>query len=389
MIASRATRRIVLAGVTIALAPAAGCFSDGGSFASVSPFSQKPVTPGAAASESPSGITGHLASAGNKTKAAVVRTGGAIGNLFSRTERTTGSDLPEDDPLRLDNKPDRVDPEVFVAAGQLWESTGNFEKAMTSYAKALEQQNDHVPALTNIARLHFRQGNLKESENYFRRALAKKPDDPELHHDLGLALGRMKQYESAIGSMSRALELSPANSRYANNLATIHFDAGGREAAFAVLNEYNKPAVAHYNMAYLHFRSGQMASARGHLQESLRFEPIAANDIAIRRAVERSRKLLHQIDGKVAAESRVSEKSPEITPSGPQASIAARPAKITTNPMAAVGIAGETKAAAAAPAETAPAAPVPAPAAPPEPQIHSFRSGVTEELPGGFKMPAR
>lgn len=363
MIASRAAQRIVLAGVTIALAPAAGCFSDGGSFASVSPFSQRPVAPGAA--ESPPGITGHLASAGSKTKAAVVRTGGAIGSLFSRTERTTGSDLPEDDPLRLDNKPDRVDPEVFVAAGQLWESTGNFEKAMTSYAKALEQQNDHVPALTNIARLHFRQGNLRESENYFRRALTKKPDDSELHHDLGLALGRMKQYESAIESMNRALELSPANSRYANNLATIHFDAGGREAAFAVLNDHNKPAVAHYNMAYLHFRSGQMESARGHLQESLRFEPIASNDVAIRRAVERSRKLLNQLDGKVAAESRVSEKSPAMNPSGPQASIAARPA---TAP--------------------GPAAPASGSVAPPEPQIHTFRSGATEELPGGFKMPS-
>jgi len=77
----------------------------------------------------------------------------------------------------------------------------------------------------------------------------------------------------------------------------VRYDAGDAEGALAVLTEHNKPAVAHFNMAYLHFRAGNYVAARAQLQEVVKYEPQAASDTAIAQAVSRSREMLTQIDG--------------------------------------------------------------------------------------------
>ncbi len=82
-----------------------------------------------------------------------------------------------------------------------------------------------------------------------------------------------------------------------------------------VLAKNNKPAVAHFNMAYLHFKNGQMTEAQGHLSEAVRFEPQAAGDAAVQRAVERSRDMLAQIDASMAP---VAQAAPQATIAGGQ-----------------------------------------------------------------------
>lgn len=323
MNASTQTRRAVLATLLAGsvIGGTGGCSSSGMSLASLNPMSKsraatanQTVTESIAADRT--SASSQLASFGTKTKDAVVKTTGSVTGLFTRNKQDSGdASIPDDDPLRLDNRPKKVDPEVFVANGQLWESTGNFAKAMESYSKALEQQTNHAPALTNIARLHFRQGNHQQAASFFQKAIEQRPDDAELLHDLGLTQSRLGQRETAIESISRALELSPGNSRYANHLATIQFEAGNREAAFESLRDSNKLAVAHFNMAYLYFKHGQTDQAREQLNETLKFEPLAASDTAVKRAVDRSRQMLQQIEGGPSGLHR----------SGPEATIAAQP----------------------------------------------------------------
>ena len=311
----------------------AGCSGSGMSLAALNPMS-KPASPNAGALSQPApspnqtlaanqtlggnqnaSPASSLASFGTKTKNAVVKTTGSVTRLFSRDKSADGDDIPDDDPLRLDHRPGKVNPEVFVANGQLWESTGNFAKAMESYSKALERETNHTPALTNIARLHFRQGNHRQAAAFFKKAIAQAPDDSELHHDMGLALSRLGRRDEAIERISHALSLSPDNSQYANHLATVQFESGDQEAAFASLKANSNPAVAHFNMAYLYFKNGHTGKARDHLNETLQFEPLAASDTAVKRAVDRSRQMLKQMNGD----------TPEHPVAKPETSIATRP----------------------------------------------------------------
>ena len=230
------------------------------------------------------------------TKNAAAKSRDAVAGWFG------GSDEPkpgvvqgdETDPTSLAHKAE-VTPEVFVANGRLWESTGNFEKAMESYAKALEKRPNDPEALSNIARLHFRQKNHTKAAEYFGKAIKEKPNDAGLYNDLGLTLSKLGNHTAAATTIEQALRLSPGSSRYANNLASVKFEAGDSAGALQALVENNKPAVAHYNMAYLHYKHGQSSESVRHLQQALACKPQAEADPATKRAVERSGELLAQL----------------------------------------------------------------------------------------------
>ena len=250
---------------------------------------------------------------GASARSALGKTTNAITGVFRRSNPPL--DEGSTDPLSLNNKPEKVGAEVFVANGQLWESTGDLGKAMESYTKALESEPNDPPALTCIARLHFRQGNHKLAVEFFQRAIAQTPQDAGLHNDLGLTLSKLGDYAGATQSLKKALELSPGTSRYANNLASVHFDAGDVDASYQVLAKNNKPAVAHFNMAYLHFKNGHMSKAKTHLTAALQSEPLSATDPAIARAVSRSRDMLTQIEASMAP---IAQAAPQATVAGGQ-----------------------------------------------------------------------
>ncbi len=284
---------------------ATGCSSGVFPLASVSPFdTSRPASPSATSKLSESfasttkGARNQISTMGTSVKQVWGKTTGKVAGVFNRNrDPLANSDSLSPDPLRLDDNPRPIGPEVFVANGQMWETSRNFSKAMESYVVALEREADHVPALTSIARLHFRQGNHDQAAEFYRRAIAQSPEDAGLHNELGRALSQIGDGLAAIESFDKALKLAPGMPRYANDLASEKFAAGDTTSAYDVLQKNNKPAVAHFNMAYLHFKKGQMDQSRSHLTEAIRFEPQAAGDAAVKRAVDRSRDMLAQISG--------------------------------------------------------------------------------------------
>lgn len=232
-------------------------------------------------------------SAWTKTKGGVTR---MLGGNAEATAGQVVAATSESDPTKL-SSPGSVGPELLVTQGALLETTGDFAKAMESYQKALQAEPSNASALASVARLNMRQENFAGAAEYFQKAIAVSPNDAALHNDHGLALAKLGDLKSATQAISKAVELSPGKSRFANNLANVRYDAGDAEGALAVLTQHNKPAVAHFNMAYLHFRAGNYVAARTQLQEVVKYEPQAASDTAIAQAVSRSREMLVQIDG--------------------------------------------------------------------------------------------
>lgn len=241
-------------------------------------------------------------SAWNKTKNGVT----GLFNSGATTTDQNGNPLPSDDPTRL-SSPASVSPEVFVAQGALWETSGDFTKAMDSYTRALQTEPGNAAALASVARLHLRQEQLPQAAEYFRKAIEVSPKDAALLNDYGMTQAKMGDLAGATQSITKALELSPGTSRFANNLANVRYDAGDAEGALAVLMQHNKPAVAHFNMAYLHYRAGNYAGAKTQLNEVLQYESLGERDSAVAQAVSRSRDMLAQMDGGIA---RIAEAAP-------------------------------------------------------------------------------
>jgi len=276
--------------------------------ASLNPFSKAADSVAAAPAEVPpktgqlasmqQAVTGQANNLGMATSSAWNKTKNGVTGLFgggSTTAAEDGTKLADNDPTRL-STPATVSPEVFVAQGALWETTGDFAKAMDSYNRAVQAEPNNAAALASVARLQLRQQNFPQASAAFEKAIQASPKDSALLNDYGMTRAKMGDIAGADQAITQALANSPGTSRFANNLANIRFDAGDQDGAMAVLMQHNKPAVAHFNMAYLQYQTGNYAEAKNQLSEVLKHEPAASQDTAVAQAVSRSREMLITID---------------------------------------------------------------------------------------------
>ena len=186
---------------------------------------------------------------------------------------------------------------------------------MESYSQALEKSPNDASALSSVARLHFRQNNHAKAAEFFQKAVQQSPNDAALYNDLGLTLSKLGNHQGAVQTLTRALQIAPGTSRYANNLASVYFESGNPDQALQVLEKNNKPAVARFNMAYLHYSKGQMDIAKGHLTEAMKYEAQASGDSAVRRAVDRSREMMAQIGASNSNIQNIAKTTPNTTQS--------------------------------------------------------------------------
>ena len=118
-------------------------------------------------------------------------------------------------------------PESQVNLGSFYNDQGKSEKAEKSYRRAIELQDQFVPAYVNLAQLLSEQKKENEAIKMLLAGLEKVPDNASLHHALGLALVRQKDLTSALKHLSKAAELARDNVRY-NYVYAIALQSAGK-----------------------------------------------------------------------------------------------------------------------------------------------------------------
>ncbi len=209
-------------------------------------------------------MTGAVASGWNKTKTTVT-------GAFSPGEGAVPGD--KDDPTSLASLPNKLSPELYVMQGRLAEGQGQPDKALESYKKALEAEPNNVQALVAMARFYDGRNDSQQSISYFQKASAANPSDASIHNDLGLAYSKAGNAAAARDSLNKAISLDGKEVRYRNNLATVLVQNGQADEAVNQLKQVLPPAVAHYNVAYLHFSKQNFAAAQQQLQSALAIDP--------------------------------------------------------------------------------------------------------------------
>lgn len=216
-----------------------------------------------------SGVGNQVKSMGSTVTSAFGKTKNAVVGAF-----TPGtSETPKDDPTSLANIPKTLGPELYVANGQLYESRGDHTKALENYTKALESEPKNVPALVSTARLYDRQGQADRASEFYRKALAVNPNDASIYNDLGLAYQKSGNVAAARENLAKAASMDASNARYKNNLATLLVEQGQPDEAISQLKQVFPPAVAHYNVAYMHFSKQNLPAAQQQLQMALQADP--------------------------------------------------------------------------------------------------------------------
>ena len=239
------------------------------------------------------GISGQFKSMGTAVSSAYSKTKDAVTSTFTSAsmDKQNGQD-----PTSLTNMPlkESLGPEIWVTNGQLYESQGNFTKALDNYTKALELEPNSQAALLSTARLYARQNHHPQASEFFSKALAVNPQ-ASIYNELAVSLQGQGKPAEAQAAVRKAIQMDASNPRYRNNLAGMLVRSGRSDEAVKELQQVFPPAVANYNVAYLHVQNKNVAAAQQHLQTALKIDP----NLAL------ARDLLNQINGSSAAKSAV------------------------------------------------------------------------------------
>jgi Tfp pilus assembly protein PilF len=101
--------------------------------------------------------------------------------------------------------------EYFLAASILDDGDpANFDEAAAAYRHALELDPYLVPALINLANIHYARDEIIEAQALYDRAIALEPDVFEAHFNLGNIYHDLGRYPEAQACYREALALNPA-----------------------------------------------------------------------------------------------------------------------------------------------------------------------------------
>jgi len=113
-----------------------------------------------------------------------------------------------------------ADPQSALAAKYFLEGSRlddgderKMEEAAAAYRRALVIDPDLVPAIVNLANIHYARDEMIEAQALYERAIGLDPDCFEAHFNLGNILHDLGRYESALVCYRDAVEL---NSGYAD-----------------------------------------------------------------------------------------------------------------------------------------------------------------------------
>jgi Tfp pilus assembly protein PilF len=79
--------------------------------------------------------------------------------------------------------------------------------------------------------------------------------------------------KQARGEIQKAVNLQPKNRSHRISLAGVLLDSGEPELALEELRQVESPAMAHYQMAYLHFHRKNVPATQQHLNAALQIDP--------------------------------------------------------------------------------------------------------------------
>jgi tetratricopeptide (TPR) repeat protein len=85
----------------------------------------------------------------------------------------------------------------------------NFDEAAAAYRRALEIDPYMVPALINLANIHYSRDEIAEAQALYERAIALDPEVFEAHFNLGNIFHDLGRYREAQACYRNALKLNP------------------------------------------------------------------------------------------------------------------------------------------------------------------------------------
>lgn len=116
--------------------------------------------------------------------------------------------------------------------------------AEKAYRQAIAADPSHVPAVLNLSAMLCEHGRCDDAVALLDDALARLPDNAELHFNHGIALEDQHRFDEAVMAYERCVALQPTFADAHFNLARLHERAGRPHRALRHLRDYQRLAPA-------------------------------------------------------------------------------------------------------------------------------------------------
>lgn len=148
----------------------------------------------------------------------------------------------------------------LLSSGQRAFESGDFARAEAHFREHLKSDPNSAEAMSNLAAIHSRRGELSSAVALYEKALGANPKLVPIHFNLAVALVRAGEYRKAAGSLRVFLKTYPKDLRGRELLGICLVENGELRDAIEQLEAVHleKPAEAGtvFSLAYAHARAG-------------------------------------------------------------------------------------------------------------------------------------
>ena len=170
---------------------------------------------------------------------------------------------------------------------------GKLDEAARLYRAVLKLEDDHFDALNNLGTIRARQASPADAEKLFRRALKRRPESADAHHNLAMALRALNRMEDSARHRDRAAALRASQAAQQSAAAPLkrNLTQALRDAAMHHQNKnlgdaeacYREALVldpAHFdtlhNLGCLYYQQKRYSEAGPLLERAVRQRPVSA-----------------------------------------------------------------------------------------------------------------
>jgi len=139
-------------------------------------------------------------------------------------------------------------------------------------AQAAKEQDDIVPLFNKAADLG-KAGKLDEAEAGYKEVLAKSPNIPEAHVNLGYIYRQKKDWVSAEAAYKKALELRPGYSEATSGLIAVYQASGQTDKARELANAATGDAGVQFDLAAELLQENKYEEALAAFQKAAAADP--------------------------------------------------------------------------------------------------------------------
>ena len=125
------------------------------------------------------------------------------------------------------------DPYYWMRMGYWYSRSGEKNKALEAFNKALELNPNDAKAWNNIGVVYHEKKEYEKAIPYFKKAIALDPTDQRFWYNLGLAYHHIGAYEDAITAYNASLNIEDSGAKVWNNLGVTYRVMGKLEKALA------------------------------------------------------------------------------------------------------------------------------------------------------------